>query len=689
MRIRFSSDLKLLSPLHFSSLFAIFCSNTIHLTSYTEQYFPSFGATGTALNKTGEGSKRAEPLSTLPYSDKDEQTRQIDIPTMYKVPTIKLAEHQRSEQDKSAAAAMSNVGQWGNRPRKQLYIVSFKCSRVDVFYLLENTGLFIKEGDIVIVEADRGQDLGTVQHANVTPDEARLYKRMYGEEQYKWLMMFSKNNQAGNVNPNAQLFGENNSGGGRGGGNNGNNNLMANAAPTMQGLSRDNFANLKPKAIKRLANTHEIHMLSEKEGNEAKAKRACQQKVAHLQLDMEILDAEWQWDFQKLIFYYYADHYINFKDLITELYRIYKTRIWLSAINPASFSQHALGQPPTAITPGAVPGFGSPLNNTYTMMYGADPDPYGAVPPYRIGYETYTPNYPGIPGVSNSFAPGANAMPGGGAAGHFQPYTGGGADVNAPSQSGGTPTAGSSSIDYNYYGGGGGGVGGGSASEQQTPKAFSPHAPFAGSATPTGLMFNPMYPMAPPGTDPNEPGAFGFGAYPPPPFGGGPTAGFGNSPFAQGGPGFGRATNLPAPIGTRPTDNPAQSPSSFGPPGQNLSARGRGFPSAARAAPDFVPGQQQQQQRGPMGASSPFTGLGGMTFGGMSPPLRGEQMRARQHEGVETRGNWARLSGGDGGKADLMRSYLDGLAEKEGGGRHGPGGESEGGEGAGASGAAR
>ncbi|KAK3723943.1 hypothetical protein LTR37_001427 [Vermiconidia calcicola] len=84
-------------------------------------------------------------------------------------------------------------------------------------------------------------------------------------------------------------------------------------------------------------------MLCEKEGNGAKAKRTCQQKVAHLHLEMEILDAEWQWDFQKLIFYYYADHYINFKDLITELYRIDKTRIWLSAINPASFLVHAFG----------------------------------------------------------------------------------------------------------------------------------------------------------------------------------------------------------------------------------------------------------------------------------------------------------------------------------------------------------
>ena len=223
-------------------------------------------------------------------TDKDEQERPLDIPNMYKVPFIQIAEHERTEQDKRIPVTVSNVGQWSGtptRPRKQLYIVSFKCSRVDVFYLLDNTGLFIKEGDIVIVEADRGQDLGTVQHANVTPDDARLYKRKYGEEQYKWLMMFSKNNQQGNVNPNAQLFDENDS--------SGRSNLLTNAPNSMQGLPRDNFNNLKPKAIKRLANNHEIRMLSEKEGNEAKAKRACQQKVAHLHLDMEILDAEWQW----------------------------------------------------------------------------------------------------------------------------------------------------------------------------------------------------------------------------------------------------------------------------------------------------------------------------------------------------------------------------------------------------------
>ena len=87
----------------------------------------------------------------------------------------------------------------------------------------------------------------TVQHANVTPDQARLYKRKYAEEQYKWLMMFSRNNQPSNVNPNAQLYGESSASGASRG-------LLANAPATMQGMPRENFNNLKPKAIKRLAN---------------------------------------------------------------------------------------------------------------------------------------------------------------------------------------------------------------------------------------------------------------------------------------------------------------------------------------------------------------------------------------------------------------------------------------------------
>ena len=56
-----------------------------------------------------------------------------------------------------------------------------------------------------------------------------------------------------------------------------------------------------------------------------------------------------------MTFYYFADSYINFNSLVTDLFKIYKTRIWMSAINPASFATPTLGlQAPSGVGPGAV-----------------------------------------------------------------------------------------------------------------------------------------------------------------------------------------------------------------------------------------------------------------------------------------------------------------------------------------------
>jgi hypothetical protein len=168
-----------------------------------------------------------------------------------------------------------------------LYIVSFKCRRSDVFYIQEATGLHVNLGDLVIVEADRGTDLGTVMHANLTWDEARQKKEEYAEEHYKWLMMFSRQSQAGGpnaVNPNG-LSGLNGAPGSAVGGM---------GPPGHHAPQEPQSGELKPKLIKRLAQNHEIQTLKDKEGNEAKAKRMCQQKVVEHRLNMEILDAEFQ-----------------------------------------------------------------------------------------------------------------------------------------------------------------------------------------------------------------------------------------------------------------------------------------------------------------------------------------------------------------------------------------------------------
>ncbi|KAI9680195.1 MAG: hypothetical protein M1829_001432 [Trizodia sp. TS-e1964] len=230
-----------------------------------------------------------------------------------------------------------------------LYVVSFKCCRADVFYIQEGTGLEVKPGDLVVVDADRGMDLGTVVSDCVSWAKAKEVKDGCNAEHSRWLLAFSRQQNSQNTGVS--------------------NGMLASSHPTASsavggmgppGLGQQagqeaNASELKPKMIKRLASTHEVAGLKEKEGSEAKAKRMCQQKVAEHSLNMEILDAEYQVDWKKLTFFYFADSYINFNSLVTDLFKLYKTRIWMSAINPASFATPSLGlQAPLIAGPGAV-----------------------------------------------------------------------------------------------------------------------------------------------------------------------------------------------------------------------------------------------------------------------------------------------------------------------------------------------
>jgi hypothetical protein len=265
------------------------------------------------------------------------------------------------------------------RHNQLLYIVLFKCSRADVFYVQEGTGLSVKPGDLVIVEADRGTDLGTVARDNVDWATAKELKEHYAEEHYKWLMMYSQGAAGNQDGTGAGLMAASNG-------------LQGSAVggmgpPSQHGMQEPNPGEIKPKIIKRLAQNHEIQALRDKEGNEAKAKRVCMQKVKEHGLHMEILDAEFQMDWKKLTFYYFADAYINFNSLVTDLFKVYKTRIWMSAINPASFASPSLGlQAPSGIGPGAVGVTRTAQNERRALSQAPDQPSYGVVAPAGRGY---------------------------------------------------------------------------------------------------------------------------------------------------------------------------------------------------------------------------------------------------------------------------------------------------------------
>lgn len=183
-----------------------------------------------------------------------------------------------------SAANPYAVPQAFGRPGRRLFVVTFKCSRADIYYLYDNTGLEIRRGDLVIVEGDRGCDLGQVTHADVSLEDAKKHKAEANEEHFRWLVMFSQYSLAGNSNDSGMLGSLARA--------NGSPNPMSRSQLTGMGAQQDQDA--KPKMIKRLAQQHEILALREKEGGEAKAKRLGAQKAADHKLPMEILDAEYQ-----------------------------------------------------------------------------------------------------------------------------------------------------------------------------------------------------------------------------------------------------------------------------------------------------------------------------------------------------------------------------------------------------------
>ena len=189
------------------------------------------------------------------------------------------------EYTQSQYGRSQHAGHLQTRPSQLLYIVTFKAQRADVFYVQEGTGLQVKKGDLVIVEADRGADLGTIASSHIPFAEAKELKDRYMQEHYNWLMVFSRHGQNGTVagpNPNGQSNTSNSATAG------------TSVSPGQLGPQDLPSSELKPKMIKRLAQPHEIQTLRDKEGNEAKAKRVCQQKVIEHRLNMEILEAEFQ-----------------------------------------------------------------------------------------------------------------------------------------------------------------------------------------------------------------------------------------------------------------------------------------------------------------------------------------------------------------------------------------------------------
>jgi cell fate regulator YaaT (PSP1 superfamily) len=91
-------------------------------------------------------------------------------------------------------------------------------------------------------------------------------------------------------------------------------------------------ARVKPLPILRVATAAELSQDKQNRHDELEARHTCRRMVEDRGLEMKVVDAEWQFDRNKMTFYFTADKRVDFRALVKDLAALFKTRIELRQI---------------------------------------------------------------------------------------------------------------------------------------------------------------------------------------------------------------------------------------------------------------------------------------------------------------------------------------------------------------------
>ena len=86
------------------------------------------------------------------------------------------------------------------------------------------------------------------------------------------------------------------------------------------------------KPIIRIANEEDVEANEENQKKKAEAMRLCQEKVDKHNLEMKLIDVEYTFDNNKVVFYFTADGRVDFRELVKDLASVFKMRIELRQI---------------------------------------------------------------------------------------------------------------------------------------------------------------------------------------------------------------------------------------------------------------------------------------------------------------------------------------------------------------------
>lgn len=84
--------------------------------------------------------------------------------------------------------------------------------------------------------------------------------------------------------------------------------------------------------VLRRATMKDVQKITLKSKEETKAILVANQKAKEFVLEMEVVDAEFQFDMKKLTFFYKARQRVDFRELVRDLYKLYRARIWMQKV---------------------------------------------------------------------------------------------------------------------------------------------------------------------------------------------------------------------------------------------------------------------------------------------------------------------------------------------------------------------
>jgi cell fate regulator YaaT (PSP1 superfamily) len=94
----------------------------------------------------------------------------------------------------------------------------------------------------------------------------------------------------------------------------------------------ENDVVLPLKKVMRMADEHDRTIVEENRQSAKEAYEVCSSKVMQHELDMKLVDVEYTFDRNKVIFYFTADGRIDFRELVKDLAAVFRTRIELRQI---------------------------------------------------------------------------------------------------------------------------------------------------------------------------------------------------------------------------------------------------------------------------------------------------------------------------------------------------------------------